>query len=922
MTSRVVSLFLALCLSGCSCEKARLSAPTAKPSPLKFEAGPNADAEAAIARPTNKVPILIRGARILTANKKIFESGHILFENGIIKTVGDGPGDAPEGTEIIDATGKVITPGLIDAHSHIGVYPNPQVSAHDDGNEMVKPVTAEVWAEHGFWPQDPSIWRAVAGGITTIQVLPGSANLIGGRSFTAKLAPEVSAAAMKFQDAPQGLKMACGENPKRIYKDKGGPFTRMGNVAGYRAAFQKAFEYNRALKKYHRDLRFWKQRTADAKKDEAALTEIGDPPEPPARDLTSETLADVLNGKILVQNHCYRADEMSLMIDLAHEFGFKIRAFHHGLEAYKIRHRLAKEGIATATWADWWGFKMEAFDGIPYNIALLEQAGARPVMHSDSEHDIRHLNQEIAKAMLAGQKLGINVSEDQALSWLTSNAAWALGIEDKAGSLEEGKHADLVVWDQHPFSVYAKADVVFIDGLKVFDRRGGSFPLNDFELGLRSSAIADGSEPAVERKDTPFPTKLDQLVTKFDQERKPLEGTSFVIEKVRLETGDGTVQEDAYVVVRGGKIEKVAKELPGGTEGLPRIDGVGKTLTPGFIESRTQLGMFEVEMEEKSSDAKFENQDGEVTPGLMAVDGFNPASVRFGIEREEGVTSAVTSPQGHLFFGTAAFFDLSLKPEITDKNRQIAMFGGIGEEASEAFGKSRSGTWLKLREISEDVRYYRRNRAAVDRGEARELALSPLHLRALIPVFEGKMPWVVEAHRESDIRALLRFKDDVSRQGDKLSLVIVGGSEAWMVAEGLAKAKTPVILFPSFQMPVSFQSVGVRDDSAALLAKAGVKVAFSTSQNNVRRLRQEAGIAVSYGFNRQQAMRAITLTPAEIFGRDKEVGSVTASKRANLVLWSGDPLQPLSIAERVWIDGKEQPALNRQRQLADRYQKK
>ncbi len=239
------------------------------------------------------------------------------------------------------------------------------------------------------------------------------------------------------------------------------------------------------------DLALWKERrgTQGEKKAEAAPQGVpaddkpDDPPEPPARDLSLEALADVLDGKILVQNHCYRADEMHLMLDLAKEYGFKIRSFHHAIEAYKLADRLAAEDVAVSTWADWWGFKMEAFDGLRENAALLARAGARAVIHSDSGVDIRRLNQEAAKARAAALAAGIDISEDQALKWITANAAWVLGVHEQVGTLEKGKRGDVVVWNGHPFSVYSLASKVFIDGELVYDRSAKAPPISDFELG-------------------------------------------------------------------------------------------------------------------------------------------------------------------------------------------------------------------------------------------------------------------------------------------------------------------------------------------------------------------------------------------------------------------------------------------------------
>ena len=405
-------------------------------------------------------PVVIQHATIMTAAGQEIPNGSILLRDGRIVAVG-ATVDAPADAVIVDGTGKYVTPGVIDTHSHLGVYAAPGTFGEDDGNEATNPVTAEVWAEHSFWPQDPQIPLAIAGGITTIQALPGSANLIGGRSAVLKLIPARSVQEMKFPGAAYGLKMACGENPKRVYRNRG-PSTRMGNMAGYRAAFIQAESYRQRWDKWNRDHQ-------------------GDPPQ---RDLRLESLAEVLRGRMFVQNHCYRADEMVQMLDLGHEFGFKIRSFHHAVEAYKIADILAREGTAVSIWADWWGFKEEAMDGIHENAALVQAAGARPVIHSDSPSGTQRLNQEAAKAMYYGQRAGIPITRDQALRWFTANAAWVLGIDSLVGTLEPGKMADVVLWSADPFSVYAKALQVYNDGWLVYDRNDPAHqPRTDFELG-------------------------------------------------------------------------------------------------------------------------------------------------------------------------------------------------------------------------------------------------------------------------------------------------------------------------------------------------------------------------------------------------------------------------------------------------------
>jgi imidazolonepropionase-like amidohydrolase len=423
---------------------------------------PNADPFPSTYRPAQSRPTLIRNAMIMTATGPTLRGASILMRDGKIVEIGANI-TAPSDAQVIDAAGKYVTPGLIDTHSHLGVYAAPGVAALSDGNEATNPVTANVWAEHSVWPQDPQFPRVLAGGITTLQVLPGSANLIGGRSVVLKVVPARTVQEMKFPGAKYGLKMACGENPKRVYASRG-PSTRMGNVAGYRAAWIDAAAYRERWDKWRAD------------------TTKGDPP---GRDLGLETLAEVLRGNILVHNHCYRADEMAQMIDIADEFGYRIRSFHHGVEAYKIADLLAARGISGSLWADWGGFKMEAMDGVKSNLALVHKAGARAIVHSDDPSGSQRLNQEAAKAMASGNEHGIPITEDDAIKWITINAAWALDLDDRIGSLAPGKNADVVLWSGNPFSVYSRAEKVWIDGALRFDRLDPSQRWRtDFELGF------------------------------------------------------------------------------------------------------------------------------------------------------------------------------------------------------------------------------------------------------------------------------------------------------------------------------------------------------------------------------------------------------------------------------------------------------
>jgi len=413
--------------------------------------------QAAPSGPVSTRGILLRGGRLMSAAGPTLQNGDLWIQGKKIQAIGNGL-PVPEGARVIDLLGRWVTPGLIDPHSHLGVYAVPAVWANRDGNETSRPFTPELRAEESFWPQDPAIERALAGGVTTIHVLPGSANLVGGQGVTLHLVDALSARAMRFPGAPVSMKMACGENPKRAYgKSRGrGPVTRMAEVAMLRTQLE-------AARVYH--------------------------PEPgKALDYAKAALAAVLRGDIPIQNHCHRADEMLTRLDLFQEFGVRPRAFHHAVEAYKIAARLAAAGVGAVVWADWWGLKMEMLDAIPANAALLERAGVRVALHSDSPRDVQRLNQQAAVAWATGRRAGIEIDRDRVIRWITANPAWVLGIEDRVGTREAGKLADFVVWSGDPFSIYSRADLVFIEGQPAWDRaRPPTRPRSDFEVGIRRS---------------------------------------------------------------------------------------------------------------------------------------------------------------------------------------------------------------------------------------------------------------------------------------------------------------------------------------------------------------------------------------------------------------------------------------------------
>jgi len=455
MIKKLLVILTALVLFGCTEQTSTLFVGEAEGSVTNYENDTHGTyASTYVPLPSENT--VIRNATVFDGDGNKFINYDIYFSDGKISAMGRDL--VVESAIEIDGTGKYVTPGIIDNHSHMGVYPAPGVRTSSDGNEATSPNTAEVWAEHSVWSQDPQYKLALAGGITTFHVLPGSANLFGGRGVTLKNVSGNTVPDMKFPDAPHSLKMACGENPKRVYSSRG-PSTRMGNVAGYRNAWIGAENHRDRLEK-----------------------------DPSHRDIKNETLVGVLDGEILVHNHCYRADEMATMINISQEFGYKVSTFHHGVEAYKIANLLADEGICAALWADWWGFKHEAYDMTIANIAIVDQARGGTgcaIVHSDSANGIQRLNQEAAKALAAGREAGFDISEERAMTWITKNPAKSLGILEQTGTLENGKDADIVIWSGNPFSVYSKAEQVYIDGALAFDKTTNFMPHTDFDLGVK-----------------------------------------------------------------------------------------------------------------------------------------------------------------------------------------------------------------------------------------------------------------------------------------------------------------------------------------------------------------------------------------------------------------------------------------------------
>jgi imidazolonepropionase-like amidohydrolase len=707
---------------------------------------------------------------------------------------------------------------------------------------------------------------------------------------------------MKFPGAPHGLKMACGENPKRVYGQRNtSPATAMANMAGYRKAWIAAADYRDKLKR-------WRDGGSD-------------PEKRPERNLQLETLAGVLDGEILVHNHCYRGDEMAAMIELSKEFGYKISSFHHAVEAYKVRDLLARNEVCASMWADWWGFKLEAWDGIKENIALVNEARGCAIVHSDDANGIQRLNQEAAKAMHAGWQAGMKIDRADAVKWITINPARALGIDKVTGSLEAGKNADVVIWSGDPFSVYSRAEQVFVDGVRLFDRADpapvtrSDFALRGPEGSGRVAAPDRQTAPSASAGTAPPVAKKPVAMGSRAKPDRRAPGPVVAITRARVLPGEGPALDAGTVVIQDGKIVAVgaAVAVPAGAT---IIDGAGKVVTPGFIESNTNLGIVEISLSAEGT-ADQNTTDPGLGAAFTVADAFNPASSVIPVTRIEGITRALVVPGGapHIIQGQAVVFDLAgdhLPAGVS--RRPAAMMASLGEGGAGLAGGSRASAMARLREVLQDAIDFSRNRTAWSARQRRDYSRGRLDLEALRPVIAGELPLAIQANRASDLLAAMRLGDEF-----KLRMILVGAAEGWLVAAEIARRRIPVVVKPLTNIP-SFEALDASLENAARLQTAGVQIALSSfDTHRAGTLRQEVGNAIAHGMDRGAALQAVTITPARLWGVSETTGSLTPGKDADLVIWSGDPFELTAHAERVFIHGREVPKETRQSELLKKY---
>ena len=865
--------------------------------------------------------VALRGGTVLTVTRGTIPNGTVILRDGKIAAVGANV-QIPSGAEVIDTTGQFVSPGIIDAHSHI---------ANDAINEGGTTVSSMTGMEDVIDPTDINIYRDLAGGLTVANVLHGSANPIGGKNQVIKLRwGKTRAEEIVFEGAMPGIKFALGENPKdmpigQATGPRRYPMTRMGVEFVIRDAFTRAKAYQKAWKDYE--------------KNKASGTAL-----PPRRDLQLEPLVEILEGKRLVHAHCYRADEILMLIRLAEEMGFKIATFQHVLEGYMVAKEIAAHGAGGSTFSDWWAYKVEAVDAIPHNAAIMARKGVLVSINSDSAEHARRLNTEAAKTMKWG-----GLSEDEALATVTINPAKQLRIDSRVGSLEAGKDADVVIWNHHPLSSYAIAERVYIDGTVYYDRKGEEGRLTALKKEKSSLAAAEGgTRPATTtpqenprsgedrqggpRGDDdgtePSAATRGSTPAQATQTAKPAAagaGAVIAITNATIHPITRPTIEKGTIVLRGAKIEALGAGIAV-PAGATVVDAAGADVYPGFINARTQMGLNE------PGARGFEdvNEMLDLNPQLRTRVAYHSESDAIAVARTNGITTVAVMPGGGTFGGEVAVMNLDgwTWEEATLKANAGITFnfpalGGGGGRGGGGGGRGGGGgpegaTYEDLkrtrdRRLDELARLFDQVRAYAKAGPDKTVDWA---LEALVPVVERKLPLVTNVSRAQDIRDAVAFADRV-----QVNIVISGGTEANLVAPLLKEKNVPVILGNILALPANEDAFHAATyQLAGELSQAGVKVAFATADSAyVRIVPYHAAMSVAWGMKRDDAIKALTINAAEILGVADRVGSLEPGKDANLFIAKGDPLEIKTAVTNVFINGKDVGLDNKHERLYRKY---
>ncbi len=882
---------------------------------------------------------LIKGATVHTATRPAFV-GDVLVRDGRIVRVSESL-EAPEGATVLDATGMHLAPGVVDCHSHMAIERGI--------NEGTLSITAEVTIQDSVDCDDIAIYRALAGGCTTARLLHGSANAIGGRDAVIKLRWHAeSADELLFEGARQGIKFALGENPKRSNWGEGNrfPATRMGVESIYYRAFSQAERYAAEWAEY---------REAKGR---------GEDPVPPRRDLRLEVLAGIVSGDVDVHSHCYRADEILMLVRACQSFGITIKTLQHVLEGYKVAAELAEAGVGASAFSDWWAYKIEAYDAVPQAASIMHDAGVLTSINSDSDEMVRRLYEEAAKSVrYAG------MDRVAALQLVTLAPAKQLGLGERVGSIEEGKDADLVLLNGDPFSSLSRVEWTMVDGVLEFERRDA--------FGL------DQAPPASPERVAAFPAGSEEAV--FGRIEAAATSGSSVTAFVgaTLHPVSGPAIENGVLLVQDGVITSIGTErrFP---DGATVVDLQGKHIWPGMISMASLLGLHEIGAVKATNDS---SEIGGNQPDLRVAASLNADSAHLGISRWNGITRAQPSPDGRgPLRGQSAVIDLdglTWEELLTvdrdmlhvsfprrsggrrwgsvthshgdedsheDEEHELDALGLMGDDghvhddlcehlrgghdchtsgrflqgpgsrggrgSGDSKGYEESEAIQELAQQFEDALEYGRLVDLAGKGLAEAPELDP-RLAALVPYARGERRVALHASDAQTILDALRFADETG-----LDAVLYGASEGWKVADRIARCGVPVVIGSVWDLPRSpWDPYDAAFANAAVMSRAGVLVAICTADSdNERNLPFHAATAAAFGLPAEEAVRAVTLYPARILGLDGELGSLDAGKRADLVVTDGHLLEITSQVEHVFIDGRRvDHDDNRHTRLANRY---
>ena len=811
--------------------------------------------------------LLIRNATVLTGTGRTLPGHSILIRNGKIAAIGSDLA-ADRGTVVIDATGQFVMPGIIDTHSHIKITQGI--------NESTQSIVPEVRIKDVVNTEDVSEFRALAGGVTAARLLHGSANVVGGQDAVVKLKYGRTVAEQVLADAPQGVKFALGENVK--FRTTRFPNTRMGVEATLNRAFLEAIDYRRRWQQYR-----MARQSAD-----------GDKLLPPRRDLRLEALAEIVNHQKFIHSHCYRADEILMLLRVAENLGIRVWSLQHVLEGYKIAPEIAAHGASCSTFSDWWAYKVEAYDATPYNAALLSEAGANVVIKSDDRELIRHLYQEAAKPIRYG-----NMHPDRALATVTLNSARELGLDKRMGSVEVGKDADLAIFNAHPLNSFARCELTLIDGEVFFSRQ-------THPTAMSKTARRRTVSPAPIRLIDPARRRSATILPADDGDR-----ASYALVGGTLHPVSGPAVAGTLVIDEG----KIAALGPGVNppDGARVIDVSGLHVYPGLIDAGTTLGLAEIKKVRETLDF---SEGGDLQPDLRAGVAINPDSELFPVARAGGITSALVHPSGGLVAGQASLVQLAgwTAPEMVVEY-ELGLRVHWPTDSNNAKRKQRADQFRRL--IAQARQYHTLLTAA--RAAKRPGPIGDPRLDAMGPYITGRKPVLIEAHSRQAIVEAIQFAES-----EKLKLVITGGTNAWKVAAALKTRDIPVIVGPVMRAPVkSWDPSDAPYANAGRLHEAGVRFCIrSDNASNSRNAPFEAAMAVAFGLPEAAALHSVTLGAARVLGIDKQVGSLDVGKHANIVILDGSPLQVTSQVKGVFVDGRPFRPESRQTRFYQRYRRR